>query len=208
MTAPAEGTDSGSPVRILHTKLFIPRTHPDVVQRHWLDQKMEDGLKSQLMILSAPAGSGKTRYLRIWAKQQQQKFGIAIAWLTLHPRHNRPNCFWADLCASFEEAGIQSLPIQAPSISNNDLIDLEQKIVEVANTLVNSPHAIIAILDGYDAISSNLIHQAIRLLIDSLPSQAQIVIAARTNPPLQQARLRVRRELVELGPADLEYLSR
>jgi ATP/maltotriose-dependent transcriptional regulator MalT len=161
----------------------------------------------RLGLLVAPSGSGKTRYLRIWAKQQQQQFGIAIAWLTLRPRHNRPNCFWADLCASFEEAGIQSLPIQAPPIPNNDLIDLEEKIVAVANTLVNSPHAIIAILDGYDAISSNLIHQAIRLLIDSLPSQAQIVIAARTNPPLQQARLRVRRELVELGPADLGYLA-
>jgi LuxR family transcriptional regulator, maltose regulon positive regulatory protein len=161
----------------------------------------------RLGLLVAPPGSGKTRYLRIWAKQQQQKYGIAIAWLTLRHRHNRPDCFWADLCASFEQAGIQSLPGHAPSISNNDPVGLEEKIVEIANTLINSPHAVIAILDGYDAIRSNLIHQAVRHLIDSLPSQAQIIIAARTNPPLQQARLRVRRQLVELGPADLGYLA-
>jgi LuxR family transcriptional regulator, maltose regulon positive regulatory protein len=161
----------------------------------------------RLGLLVAPPGSGKTRYLRIWAKQQHQKFGIAIAWLTLRHRHNRPDCFWADLCASFEQAGIQSLPGHAPSISNNDPVGLEEKIVEIANTLINSPHAIIAILDGYDAIRSNLIHQALVLLIDSLPPQAQILIAARTNPPLQQARLRVRRQLVELGPADLGYLA-
>jgi LuxR family maltose regulon positive regulatory protein len=161
----------------------------------------------RLGLLVAPPGSGKTRCLRTWAEQQHHKFGIAIAWLSLRHRHNRPDCFWADLCTSFEQAGIRCLSIQAPSVSSNDPIDLEEKIVELANALINSPHAIIAILDGYDAISSNLIHQALVLLIDSLPPQAQILIAARTNPPLQQARLRVRRQLVELGPADLGYLA-
>jgi hypothetical protein len=39
MKAPEAGPDNATPVRILQTKLFIPRTHPDVAQRTWLDQK-------------------------------------------------------------------------------------------------------------------------------------------------------------------------
>jgi LuxR family transcriptional regulator, maltose regulon positive regulatory protein len=94
-------------------------------------------------------------------------------------------------------------PIPEPSVFTGNPLNLEEGIIELANVLAAYPRPSTAILDGYQTINNEHIHQAVRLLIDSLPAGAQMVVATRTAPPLQQARLRVRRELVELGLADL-----
>ena len=84
-----------------------------------------------------------------------------------------------------------------------DEADQQELVIELANCLAQISQPVAIILYGYDAIRAEPIHQIVRQLIDSLPPQAQLVIVACSEPPLQQARLRARRELVELGPADL-----
>jgi LuxR family maltose regulon positive regulatory protein len=56
-------------------------------------------------------------------------------------------------------------------------------------------------------ITAQKIHHGIRLLIDYQPPQMHLLIASREEPPLQIARLRARRQLVEIGPDIFEYLS-
>jgi LuxR family transcriptional regulator, maltose regulon positive regulatory protein len=166
-------------------------------------QALEKDQTWRLGLLVAPQGSGKTRYLRLWAQQRVKRSGIPVAWLSLQPAHNRPERFWGDLCTALNAAGLSFQPTEESSISSDPPFDLEEKLIDLVNTLADRAQPLTAILDGYEAIQAAPLHQAVRLLIDNLPAQAQLVIAARTSPPLQQARLRVRRELVELGPQDL-----
>lgn len=166
-------------------------------------QPLEKDQTWRLGLLVAPEGSGKTRFLRLWAQQRVKRSGIPVAWLSLRTAHNRPERFWEDLCTALNAAGLSFQPTEESSISNDPPFNLEERLISLVNALADRPLPLTTILDGYEAIEADQIHQAVRLLIDNLPAQTQVVIAARTSPPLQQARLRVRRELVELGQADL-----
>lgn len=166
-------------------------------------QALEKDPTWRLGLLIAPAGSGKTTFLRRWAEWQAQNGGTTIVWLSLQPSHNQPQHFWADLCASFSAAGILTHPFSEPPPTAGNPIDFEAGIIELTNALAACPRSSTMILDEYQEINNDSIHQVVRLLVDSLPGGAQILIAAHTEPPLQQARLRVRRQLLELGPADL-----
>jgi ATP/maltotriose-dependent transcriptional regulator MalT len=75
-----------------------------------------------------------------------------------------------------------------------------EKIAKLIDNLVDHPSPFILILDNYEVIEAGPIHQAVILLLDYLPPQAKVVIASQSEPPLQLPKLRVRRQLVEMGP--------
>ncbi|NIW44504.1 MAG: helix-turn-helix transcriptional regulator, partial [Gammaproteobacteria bacterium] len=63
----------------------------------------------------------------------------------------------------------------------------------------------VLVLDDYHLIDNQGIHEAISLLVDHLPKPMHLIIATRADPPLPLARLRARRELLELRPLDLRF---
>jgi LuxR family maltose regulon positive regulatory protein len=59
-------------MHLLRTKLNIPHPHADRVERPWLVQRLESGLKARLIVISVPAGSSKTTLVSVWASQCKQ----------------------------------------------------------------------------------------------------------------------------------------
>jgi LuxR family maltose regulon positive regulatory protein len=51
---------------LLQTKLYIPRPRPNRVPRPRLIERLDAGRASKLVLLSAPAGYGKTTLLSDW----------------------------------------------------------------------------------------------------------------------------------------------
>src|SRR5215216_5218263 len=54
------------PAQILTTKLYVPRTHPTLVARPRLTERLNAGLSGMLTLIAAPAGFGKTTLLSDW----------------------------------------------------------------------------------------------------------------------------------------------
>ena len=50
---------------ILATKLYIPRPRPNVVSRPHLLERLNEGLHRKLILISAPAGFGKTTLISV-----------------------------------------------------------------------------------------------------------------------------------------------
>jgi LuxR family transcriptional regulator, maltose regulon positive regulatory protein len=159
------------------------------IEHHW-----------RLCLLVAPTRSGKTKALRSWADSIEEPAGLRAAWLGLQPDHNQPERFLYDLTTCLWV--MDPANIDPPNNDENSEILIE-KIAKLIDNLVDHPSPFILILDNYEVIDAAPIHQAVKLLLDYLPSQAKVVIASRSEPPLQLPRLRVRRQLVELGPWDL-----
>jgi LuxR family transcriptional regulator, maltose regulon positive regulatory protein len=63
----------------------------------------------------------------------------------------------------------------------------------------------VVVLDDYHLIENGEIHGAIELLVERLPSTAQLVISTRSDPPLPLSRLRARGQLIELRGGDLRF---
>src|SRR3990170_1351217 len=77
---------------LLSTKLFIPPARPGLVARPRLMERLRDALSCSLVLVSAPAGFGKSTLLGEWARQNKEQ--RHTAWLSLDEGDNDPVRFW------------------------------------------------------------------------------------------------------------------
>jgi LuxR family maltose regulon positive regulatory protein len=207
---------------ILRTKLHIPQPKPVFTPRPHLIERLNDGLTRKLIVVSAPAGFGKTTLIAEFgtrvtecANPQSEIRNPQLAWLSLDRSDNDPIRFWTYFIAALQriepKLGEDALTLLAASPPHATLIEavLTSLINDIATeTAVSAESAVCAlVLDDYHLIESQAIHDAITFLIEHLPppTDMTLVIASRTDPPLPLSRWRVRGELVELRATDLAF---
>ena len=87
---------TGAPAPLLFTKLYVPPARPGAVTRPRLTELLDEGMQSRLILVSAPAGFGKTTLVADWAAA----CGRPVAWLSLDERDDDPASFLAYLIAA------------------------------------------------------------------------------------------------------------
>ena len=195
------------PAPLLETKLYIPRPRRGLVPRPRLIERLDRGAAATLLLVSAPAGFGKTTLLAAWlaAGPASPTDNRSAAWLSLDRGDNDPGSFWAHLIAALRTA--------APEVGAQAVALLEAPrpapIRDVLTTLLNDLGALksdlVLVLDDYHVIDSREVQDGMAFLLDHLPAQVHLVIASRADPPVPLARLRARGELVEARAADLRF---
>ncbi|HXX77819.1 MAG TPA: hypothetical protein VEI53_04970 [Ktedonobacteraceae bacterium] len=187
---------------LLATKVQPPRLRPATIQRAHLVNQLQQGMEGACILISAPAGFGKTTLLSTWLAASN----TPAAWLSLEPEDNEPVRF-----LSYVIAALQTLD---PSIGTSALALLrtpqpapfETVLVLLTNDLVSHATAGFAlILDDYHVITAEPIHSAFTYLVDHLPSRMHLVIATRSDPALPLARLRARGQLTEVRIGELRF---
>jgi LuxR family maltose regulon positive regulatory protein len=188
---------------LLRTKLFIPPRRQNLVERARLFQKLDGGLApgNPLIMVTAPAGFGKTTLVSGWARST----GLPLGWLSLDEADNDPIRFLRYLIAamqSVDEYIGQSIQaalygFQPPAAT--------VMLTEIINDLLLPEGSFLIVLDDYHHISSPLVHESVNFLVDHLPPAAHLVIATRADPPLQLARRRGQGTICELRAADLRF---
>ena len=194
-----------APVRLLRTKMFVPRPHPERLERPWLYERLNQGLKCKLTVLSAPAGFGKTTLLAAWL----QGIGLSAGWLSLDERDNDLTRFWSYFVAALQAAlpqdDLASLDAALAMVQAPQPPPIELILAELINTLDCQAADLLLVLDDFQVIVNTAIHDGLNYLLENLPSCLHLVIAGRGEPPFQLALLRGRRELVMLQAADLRF---
>ncbi len=188
---------------LLSSKLYIAPEHPGMVHRPRLESRIDAVMSTRLILISAPAGFGKTSLLREWLAGHP----AAAAWVSLDKGDNDPARFLRYLIAAIH-------PI-APAVSDiaggllNDSGSGVPEIVPLLTLLVNELAAlsgrVIIILDDYHVIENTDIHSAVSFLVENAPLQVHIIISTRSDPPLPLARWRVRGQMEEIRGDDLRF---
>ena len=186
---------------ILATKLYIPPPQPRIVPRPRLTQRLDEGLRRRLTLISAPAGFGKTTLLGEWVAGCERP----AAWLSLDEGDNDPTRFLAYL--------VTALQTIAPNIGEGVLGALrspqppptESVLTALLNELATVPDDFALVLDDYHVVDARAVDDALAFLLDHLPPRMHLVIATREDPQLPLARLRARGQLSELRAADLRF---
>jgi LuxR family transcriptional regulator, maltose regulon positive regulatory protein len=167
-----------------------------------------------LTLLAAPAGYGKTtllaQYLGALAAAEPARGGLH-AWLTLDAADDCMLGFVRALAAAIEAV----LPLPRPSqLSARALLDHAKQGGEVSipvlratllNDLASLPAPLTLALDDYQHIRSPEIHHTVALLAEQRPGGLRLLVASRSLPALPLARMRARRQLLELGEGELRY---
>ena len=190
---------------LLATKLHVPGPRPGFVPRPRLADRLDEGLGRGLVLVCAPAGSGKTALLADWARHGRRP----VAWLSLDAGDNDPARFWRHAVAALdgpcpgigERVGPLLGPPPPPSF--------EPLVTALINELIAQPGSdeVPLVLDDYHLIGSQPVHASLEFLLEHLPPGLHPVLASRADPPLALARLRARGELAELRAAELRFTA-
>jgi len=186
---------------LLSTKLFIPPPRPDIVPRHHLSERLNEGVTRKLTIICAPAGFGKTTLLSEWVGS----CGTPIAWLSLDKGDNDLARFLAYIVAAIQtiEPSICETVLamtQAPQVP-----PIEFLLTEMINEVAGISQDFVLILDDYHVIDDQAIQSALAFLIAYLPPKMHLIIASRSDPFLPLSRLRADGQMTELRTDDLRF---
>ena len=189
------------PTPILATKFYIPPLRSELVGRPRLIVKLEESREFKLVLVSAPAGFGKTTLVSCWLTQQHKP----VAWVSLDESDNDPVRFFAYLFTALHQVDVRLGKVSLDLLQSSELPPFETLIAHLINDLVALEQNIILVLDDYHLIENQEIHPATAFLVENSPPQLQVTIISRTEPPLPVVKLRSKNQLLELHAADLRF---
>ena len=199
---------------LLATKLFIPSIRPELVSRPRLIEQLNNGLLCRLILVSAPAGFGKTTLVGDWVgnfnkdRESESQADCRITWLSLDEGDNDLTRFLAYFIAALNQIE------EIEAIFGNEILSMLQSpqpppietlLTSLVNEIAAIPDKIIFILDDYHLIDAQPVHDALSFLLENMPPQMHLVIATREDPLLHLSRMRARGQLIELRATDLRF---
>jgi LuxR family maltose regulon positive regulatory protein len=196
------------PDHLLETKFHTPLWRSDGVIRPRLLDKLQVGLTEQrkLTLVAAPAGYGKTTLITSWLNSfTGSKRHI---WLSLEKSDNEPARFlsyWATAWNRVSEFVLENI---LELLDVPQLPPFQNILDEVINALALLEEPAILILDDYHIITNPLVHEMLEYFLEHQPHQAHLIITTRSDPPLSLARLRARRQMVEIRASDLRFTQK
>lgn len=196
-----------TPFPISKTKIITPKRRQEIVTRPRLIETLYELLNKKLVLISAPAGYGKTSLLIDLANQSE----IPVCWLSLDLLDQEPqrflSYFVACIAERFPDFGKESFgALQNVSSLQNDT---ERLVVTLTNEmLLHIPEHFALVLDDYHFIDSipeirNFINRLVQLASENF----HLILASRTLPFLSDLHLlAARNEVGGLSFEDLAFL--
>jgi LuxR family maltose regulon positive regulatory protein len=188
---------------LLSTKLHIPHNRPGMVHRPRLKTQFDAILTNRLLLISAPAGFGKTSLLSEWLSDYRG----SVAWISLDKGDNAPARFLRYLLSSIQMIALGAGETSGALLNSSQPgeLEIEPLITLLLNELAAITNHVIIVLDDYHVIENKDIHGAVSFLIDNAPSQMHVIVSTRSDPPLPMARWQVRGQMVEIRGDDLRF---
>lgn len=176
----------------------------------------------RLALIIAPQGSGKTRRLRQWAAWRSSSGQSAPCWASLTEQDNNLAHFLPHLASALIgldaqlDRKLRGMPHFAETRVDKDSkapLPLSQELgsisaaegflIDLINALSEVPVEFALILDEFHQIGAPEVHQAMDFLLEYLPPQMHLYLAARGEPPLRLAHLRARRQMIQIEVAEM-----
>jgi LuxR family transcriptional regulator, maltose regulon positive regulatory protein len=192
---------------LIATKFHSPLPVGRLTVRPRLDTRLDESLTAgcRVVLITAPAGYGKSTLASAWLR----KLDIPFAWLSLDSSDNEPRQFLSYLVGALQKIDSSMGMSQANRIQTADTADREAVYADVMAHLVNEIEAFsstfVLVLDDCHLLKNPTILQLLNFLIERQPAQMHIALLTREDLPLPVARLRVRRQMVEIRQADLQF---
>lgn len=204
---------------LLVTKVIVPRLRLPHLPRAHLQAALDAGLTRKLILITAPAGAGKTSLVADWAahiddgdKNEGEKgddSALAVGWLSLDAGDNDPLRFLSYLLAAIQahprwrHFGAELLvALQSPQPPA-----LNHTLHTLVNLLAREPARLALVLDDYHVIEQAEVHTALTFLLGHLPPNITVMMLARGEPPppIPVARMRAKDDMTEIHADSLRF---
>jgi LuxR family maltose regulon positive regulatory protein len=210
---------------LLHAKIRVPKPQNNLISRPLLVLRLGKALSTPLVLISAPAGFGKTslaaqfiaelgRTNTTASRTSTDSGGSMLpAWVSLEAEDDDPIRFWSLVAASFERAfqTLEEHSISSPFASISAAAQSLQppNELELASALIDgvlsTGASFLFVLDDFHRLHAERIMASFTRFLESLPEQIRVIILSRTDPPLPLARFRARGLMTEFRAQELRF---
>jgi LuxR family maltose regulon positive regulatory protein len=210
----------------LITTKFHPSLSPGrLTARPRLEQRLAIGLEAgcRLVLITAPAGFGKTTLIAAWLASQGREVtnrGLerhtdipapssqpptpSIAWLSLDEHDNDPRLFLRYLITALQQID-PSFGNLLPQLMTQGESGYDELLADLVNTIAALEKPVVLALDDAHHLKHPAVIHQLTFLLDHAPPSLHLMICTREDLPLPVARLRAQRQLLELRQADLRF---
>jgi LuxR family maltose regulon positive regulatory protein len=151
---------------LIRTKLRLPFTRPGLVPRLRLQARIAQGLRGPLTLITAPAGFGKTTLVASCVAD----CGMPVAWLSLDKDDNQAGRFLNYLVAALQEADHTIGNEAAQLAAGMQQVPPEAVLTSLINDLDAASGEIALVLDDYQFINSQAVHEEVAFLLEHCPN--------------------------------------
>ncbi|NTU65199.1 MAG: hypothetical protein HGB05_17815, partial [Chloroflexi bacterium] len=189
-------------VSVIPTKIIIPKRAPGVIARTRLLDYLHENLGRKLMLVTAPAGYGKTTLLVDFAGDVD----LPVCWYTLDEGDRDPALFLSYLVAAFRQKFPQFGERSHPLVEHGSPSAHAAAAALVADMVAAIPDYFVLVLDDWHLVSEEApIIELIDQLLRYLPEHAHVIVAGRTLLRGPLVRLAAQDAVAGLGAGDLRF---
>jgi LuxR family maltose regulon positive regulatory protein len=186
---------------LVEIKLMPPRPRAQLVARPRLLKALDDLAGTELTLVSAPTGGGKSVLVGSWCDARPD---MAVAWVSLDAADNDAVRLWTYVATSVDRVrpglGRRALGrLQSPGAGLNAGLD------ELLNGISAAGEPLAIVLDDLNLLRDETALRSFEYAVDRLPPGARMIAATRADPPIRLARLRARKALGEIRARDLAF---
>ena len=183
-----------------------PVIQSQVVIRHDLLVQLMTG-QSQLTLIVAGAGFGKTSLLSQWY-DAEKKESHNVAWVSLDSNDSDPLHLITSIVTALIDLGFKLDHLAAELKYGPHSSNVIRGLSVICHALEEASNNALLILDDYHIIQSQEVDDIIDLLLARLPSEFRIAIATRTRPSIALPTLLARGNLLLIDDSRLRFSFR
>ena len=194
-------------VSAVEARFYRPPLPAGHVPRPRLCQRLHAGLGGRLLLVSAPAGFGKSSLAVEFCQSLPNQWGSL--WLGLSRRDNDPGRFLERL--------LEGLQQYCPALGNQalGLLKMRQRhqpfaFEEWLDSLLDElalhlrpENPLLLVLDDYHLAQGPVLDRCLQFFLNHLPAGLVLLVTSRQRPDWHLARLRLSQQLLELTEQDL-----
>lgn len=174
----------------------IPRLPRQYVRRPRLLALLDGAATCLLVLVSAPAGSGKTSLVADWVSDNGEQ--DRTEWITFEAEDE---AFWPGLIGCLERLGVavshQAFPRTAVTLDR-------RLLASVAAAVASQPSRLTVVVDGYDVVSAEVADD-VEFLLSHSGHRLRLVVVTRVDPVLPLYRYRLEDTIAEVRMAHLAF---
>ncbi len=185
---------------ILKSKLRVPRAPSRWLSRSHLLDELQKATEYRLVLISAPAGYGKTSVLGEWARERPEQ----VSWIALDENDDDPN-----RVLSLLREGLKRI---APTLADLDdtlqaypTAPVSTGVGLLLNEIEMEEDDFYIVLEDVHLIRNPSVHELLSYLIRYLPPRLHLVLSTRIDPPLDLDRYRAQNQMMEIRQQDLSF---